>query len=125
MKPLLFLTRLLPEPAIKLLEDNFTLKINPYNRSLTKQEIMENIKDADALICLLTDIIDKEIIDAAPKLKVISNYAVGYNNIDVEYAIKCGIVVCNTPARTHARFRCRSVPARSYSPTPNRCNCCP
>ena len=97
MKPLLFLTRLLPEPAIKLLEDNFTLKINPYNRSLTKQEIMENIKDADALICLLTDIIDKEIIDAAPKLKVISNYAVGYNNIDVEYAIKCGIVVCNTP----------------------------
>ena len=97
MKPLLFLTRLLPEPAIKLLEDKFTLKINPFDRALTKQEIMDGVRDAEALICLLTDTIDKDIINAAPKLKVISNYAVGYNNIEVEYAIKCGITVCNTP----------------------------
>ncbi len=72
MKPILFLTRRIPEPAIKRLEEKFTLKINPYN-------------------------IDKEVISAAPKLKVISSYAVGYNNIEVEYATQLGIAVCNTP----------------------------
>ncbi|MEN6445380.1 MAG: D-glycerate dehydrogenase [Candidatus Cloacimonas sp.] len=97
MKPVLFLTRLLPEPAVKQLEDKFTLEINRYERTLTKQELCAGVKNADAIICLLNDTIDKEVMDAAPKLKVISNYAVGYNNIDVEYATKCGITVCNTP----------------------------
>lgn len=97
MKPILFLTRRIPEPAIKRLEEKFTLKINPYNRALTHQELIEGVKDAEALICLLTDNIDKEVISAAPKLKVISSYAVGYNNIEVEYATQRGIAVCNTP----------------------------
>jgi len=97
MKPVLFLTRRIPEPAIKMLAEKFALKINPYNRALTQQELIEGIKDAEALICLLTDNIDKEVISAAPKLKVISSYAVGYNNIDVEYATQLGIAVCNTP----------------------------
>ncbi len=97
MKPILFLTRRIPEPAIKRLEEKFTLKINPYNRALTHQELIEGVKDAEALICLLTDKIDKEVISAAPKLKVISSYAVGYNNIEVEYATQRGIAVCNTP----------------------------
>ena len=97
MKPVLFLTRRIPEPAIKRLEEKFTLKINPYNRALTHQELIEGVKDAEALICLLTDNIDKEVISAAPKLKVISSYAVGYNNIEVEYATQLGIAVCNTP----------------------------
>lgn len=97
MKPILFLTRRIPEPAIKRLEEKFTLKINPYNRALTHQELIEGVKDAEALICLLSDNIDKEVISAAPKLKVISSYAVGYNNIEVEYATQLGIAVCNTP----------------------------
>ncbi len=78
------------------MEEKFTLKINPYNRALTHQELIEGVKDA-TLICLLTDNIDKEVISAAPKLKVISSYAVGYNNIEVEYATQLGIAVCNTP----------------------------
>ena len=97
MKPVLFLTRHIPEPAIKMLEEKFTLKINPNNRALTHQELIEGIKDAEALICLLTDNIDKMVINCAPKLKVISSYAVGYNNIDVDFATQRGITVCNTP----------------------------
>ncbi len=80
-----------------MLEEKFTLKINPYNRALTHQEIIEGIEDAEALICLLTDNIDKEVISAAAKLKVISSYAVGYNT-DVEYATQLGIAVCTHPA---------------------------
>ena len=96
MKPRLFLTRRIPEMAMQRLDDYFELSYNPWERSLTHEEIVAGVKDADALISLLTDKIDRELIDAAPKLKVISAYAVGFNNIDVEYATSKGIAVCNT-----------------------------
>lgn len=96
MKPKLFLTRMIPEQAMKRLEEAFELSYNPLERSLTKAELIEGIRDAEALICLLTDTIDREVIDAAPKLKVISAYAVGFNNIEVDYATRKGIAVCNT-----------------------------
>lgn len=62
-----------------------------------KNEILKRIKDADALVCMLTDPISKEIIDAAPNLKVISQMAVGYDNIDVAHASKKNIPVGHTP----------------------------
>jgi glyoxylate reductase len=93
-----FLTRRIPEDGIRILKkENLEVEIFPEDRMPTKEEIIQGIKDADALISLLTDRIDREIIDSAPRLKVIGNYAVGYNNIDVEYAKKKGIVVVNTP----------------------------
>ena len=58
---------------------------------------MQGIKDCDAVISLLTDKIDKEAIDHMKNCKVIANYAVGFNNIDVDYAKSKGIVVTNTP----------------------------
>lgn len=96
-KPKLFITRYIPEEAIKRLEEVFEVEIFPENRAITHEELKEKVKDIDALICLLTDNIDHEIIEAAPNLKCISVYAVGYNNIDVEAATKHGIVICNTP----------------------------
>ena len=96
-KPKLFITNYIPEPAIKRLEEVFEVEIFPENRAITHEELKEKVKDIDALICLLTDNIDHEIIEAASNLKCISVYAVGYNNIDVETATKHGIVICNTP----------------------------
>jgi len=55
------------------------------------------VRTADGLLCLLTDDITTEVMDVNPNLKIISNYAVGYNNIDVEAATKRGIQVTNTP----------------------------
>ncbi len=93
-----FLTRRIPEDGIKILKNaGLDIEIFPHNRIPKKEEIIAGVRDADALISLLTDKIDREIIDSAPKLKVIGNYAVGYNNIDVEYAKKKGIIVTNTP----------------------------
>ncbi len=92
-----FVTRRIPEKGIKMLEERYDVEINPHDRVLTKAEIIERVGDADALLCLLTDKIDAEVMDAGPKLKIISNYAVGYNNIDVTEATKRGIVVTNTP----------------------------
>ena len=71
--------------------------LNGCVRSLSSGELIAAVKDATAILCLLTDKIDRQLIDSAPHLKVISNYAVGYNNIDVDYASSKGIAVCNTP----------------------------
>ena len=93
-----FITRRIPEDGIALLrKENIEIEIFPYERPPTKEEIIQGIRDADALISLLTDKIDREVIDSASNLKVIGNYAVGYNNIDVKYAKKKGIMVVNTP----------------------------
>jgi glyoxylate reductase len=90
-------TRSLPPPGLKMLNEKYEVEVNPHDRVLTKEEIIAGISDAEALVCLLTDSIDKDIIDAGSNLKIISNYAVGYNNIDFKYATEKGIIVTNTP----------------------------
>ncbi|AVL00924.1 2-hydroxyacid dehydrogenase family protein [Pediococcus inopinatus] len=64
---------------------------------ISQQELMENVADAQYLITALSTKVDKEIIDHAPKLKLIANFGAGFNNIDTDYAKEKGIVVTNTP----------------------------
>jgi glyoxylate reductase len=93
-----FVTRSLPGPALEVLKQKCEVEVNPEDRVLTRNELIEGVKGKDGLLCLLTDKIDAEVMDAAgPDLKVISNYAVGYDNIDVDEATKRGIAVTNTP----------------------------
>ncbi len=96
-KPKVLLTRLLLQDGIDLLEKHVELEINPEDKIMPKEKIIDKIKDKDGLICLLTDKIDTEIIDAGGKLKIIANYAVGFNNINIEEATKRNILVTNTP----------------------------
>ncbi len=91
------ITRRIPESGIQLLKQSCEVYIYPDDDAISKEVLLEKIKDADGLLCLLSDPIDSTIIDAAPRLKVISNYAVGYNNIDVAAATARGIAVTNTP----------------------------
>ena len=94
----IFVTRKIPKPGLDLLrKEHYELEINPHNRVLTKEEVIQGVKGKDGLLCLLTDSIDKDIIDAESQLKMIANYAVGYNNIDVTAATQQGIPVSNTP----------------------------
>jgi glyoxylate reductase len=92
-----FITQKIPDTGIDMLKERYSVNINKEEQFPTKEEIKKGIKDADALLCLLTDKIDKDIIDSAQKLKVIANYAVGYDNIDIEEATNRGIMVTNTP----------------------------
>lgn len=93
-----YVTRRIPEPALELLREHFEVEVNPYDRVLTREELLENIRGRDAVLCLLTDNIDSEVFDAAgARCRIFANYAVGYNNIDVAEATKRGIVVTNTP----------------------------
>lgn len=91
------ITRNIPRIGIELLRNQFEVDINPAGETLPRPMLKERIKNADAVLCLLTDQIDREIIDAAPRLKVISNHAVGYDNVDVAYATEKAIAVTNTP----------------------------
>ena len=91
------ITRKIPDNAIRLLRDS-GLEID-YRQGvpLSKDELIKSIKDIDALIAVIPDQIDKEIIDAGNNLKIISCYSVGFDNIDYKYAESKGIVTTNTP----------------------------
>ncbi|MFN4191158.1 MAG: glyoxylate reductase [Pseudothermotoga sp.] len=98
IRPRVFVTSKIPEEGLKILYDNFHVEVSDYDGLIPKKMLLEKVKGIDALLCLLADVIDKEVMEAAgPRLKIIANYAVGYNNIDVEEATKRGIMVTNTP----------------------------
>jgi len=93
-----FVTRPLPAPGIGLLSDSgFEVRSNPEDRPLSREALLAGVREADALVCMLSDRIDRELLDSAPMLKVVANYAVGYDNIDVGAARERGIEVTNTP----------------------------
>lgn len=96
MKQKVILTQRYQQEAIEQLQEDYDLIIvRDTGRHL--EEILAENPDTVALISFLSDRIDKRIIDLGPNLKIIANYAVGYNNIDVSYAVQKGIPVTNTP----------------------------
>jgi D-3-phosphoglycerate dehydrogenase len=98
MKWKVFITREIPGAGIELLKNaGMQVEIYMHNRPVPESVLLEKIKDCDALLCLLTDAISAPLLAAAKRLKIIANYAVGYNNIDLPAATRHGIVVTNTP----------------------------
>ncbi len=93
-----FISYKIPDAGIKLLQKKgFSVEVNSNENLITHRQLIRKVQDADAVISLLTDKIDKAVIDNMKKCKIIANYAVGFNNIDVEYAKSKGIIVTNTP----------------------------
>jgi len=98
IRPKVFITREIPYAAIKLLKGKgYNVGVYPKDSPIPLRELYEKVKDADAIISLLSDKFNAAVIDKMEKCKIIANYAVGYNNIDVEYAKKKNIIVTNTP----------------------------
>ncbi len=102
MKPKVFITREIPEDGIQLLRKYCEVKVYPQDQPIPRKELLKGVKWCDALLCLLTDKIDPEIIDANPNLKVIATYSVGFDNINVKYATQKGIPVCNVTSISSA-----------------------
>jgi len=97
MKPKVLITREIPSPGIELLKTECEVEVNYEDRALTRQELLNKSSDKDAVICLLTEKINAEFFDSAPNIKGVANYAVGYDNMDVNEAIKRNIPLSNTP----------------------------
>jgi len=92
-----YVTRKVPQSALDMFDGKVDWDVNPDDRVLDRDELLAAVADVDGLLPLLTDAIDAELFDAAPNLKIVANYAVGYNNIDVDEATKRGVLITNTP----------------------------
>jgi glyoxylate reductase len=96
-RPKVFVTRRIPEAGLDKIRQVCDLEVWPEPLPPPAEVLRAKVADCDGLLSLLTDRIDADLMDAAPRLKVISNYAVGFNNIDVAAATQRGICVGNTP----------------------------
>ncbi|MEK6967748.1 MAG: D-glycerate dehydrogenase [Nanoarchaeota archaeon] len=96
-KPTVFVSRMIPQEGIDLLKKECDVTVSPHDRVLSKQELIDGLRGKDALLCLLTDKIDAEVLDSNPKLRIVSNYAVGFDNVDVPGCTARGLPVTNTP----------------------------
>ena len=97
MRPKVYLTRKIASEALDMIKEVAEMKLWTGELVIPYETLLEQVKDIDGLLCLLNDKVDAPIMDAAPRLKVISNSAVGYDNIDIAEATKRGILVGNTP----------------------------
>jgi glyoxylate reductase len=93
----LYLSRLLPDPVMAIVRERFQLLQEPLDALPAPSSLREGLCQADAAIVTLGDRIDAETIHAATRLKILANYAVGYNNIDLAAARQRGLIVTNTP----------------------------
>src|SRR5512147_3182051 len=96
-RPTLYISRLLPDPVMAVVRERFQLVQDPPDVLPTPPALREGLCQADAAIVTLGDCIDAETIHAATRLKILANYAVGYNNIDLAAARERGLIVTNTP----------------------------
>lgn len=96
-KPKVYITRLIPDQGLDLIRDLCDATVWQDELPPPRKEILRQTRDCDGLVSLLTDAIDGELLDACPQLRVVSNMAVGFDNIDVPAATARGVLVGNTP----------------------------
>ncbi len=97
-RPYVFITRKLSEEILVPLKDIAEVEMwNSDSEAVPREVLMKEARKADALLTMLSDKVDTELLDQSPNLKVVANLAVGYDNIDVEEAAKRGVTICNTP----------------------------
>lgn len=96
--PRVFVTRIIPDQGLRLIQDGCDVDLWTDELPPPRDVLIEHVRGVDGLLTLLTDRIDGEVMDAAgAQLKVISNHAVGFDNIDVQAATRRGVPVGNTP----------------------------
>jgi len=96
-RPRVYVTRQLPGDALERLRREAAVEVWDREEPPPRDELLRAVADAQGLLCLLTDNIDAGLLDAAPRLRVISTMAVGYDHIDVDAATARGVAVCHTP----------------------------
>lgn len=87
----------LPDDIIAPLKERHNVMIHSQDRPMERPAILSAVKEKQGLLCMITDAVDRELLDRAPQLKMVANFGVGFNNIDVAAASERGIWVSNTP----------------------------
>ena len=96
-KPKVFVTKPLFPSACASLEEHVDAEYWTGQDRISRAELLERVAEKDALLCLPTDKIDGELLDAAPKLRLVATVSVGYDHVDLEACTKRGVIVTNTP----------------------------
>ncbi|WP_420768715.1 2-hydroxyacid dehydrogenase [Parageobacillus thermoglucosidasius] len=97
-RPYVFITRKLPDHIVAPIKEIAEVAMWPYDDIQVPRDVLMNeAKKADALLTMVSDVVDEEILEAGKSLKVVANMGVGFDNIDIPAATKHGIAVCNTP----------------------------
>ncbi|MBL0387744.1 D-glycerate dehydrogenase [Tumebacillus sp. ITR2] len=96
-KPRVLVTREIPEAGLRILRESCEVTVFSSERQPTREELLDLLPNFDGLLSMLIDSLDRPLLEKVPHLRVISNYAVGYNNIDIQAATQLGIPVTNTP----------------------------
>ena len=91
------ISRLLPEPAVALARSRAEVDAYDVDAAMPRPDLLERLQGKQGLICVISEAVDQALLDASPELRVVSNVAVGYNNVDVAACTKRGVVVTNTP----------------------------
>ncbi|MEE8552691.1 MAG: hypothetical protein V3S72_05275 [Desulfobacterales bacterium] len=76
----------LPDEVVALIEKDHHVEINSQNKPMDRESLLSRVGDKEGLLCMITDRIDTELLNCAPHLKIIANYGVGFNNIDINAA---------------------------------------
>ncbi len=97
LKKRVFVTRRIPNDGLKIIRRDYDASVWQGEMPPSKEQIIENGKGCDGMVTLLSDPISADVIERLPDLRVIAQYAVGYDNIDLKFATKRGIIVTNTP----------------------------
>jgi glyoxylate reductase len=97
VKPKVLVTQRISQEALDALAARFDVESNQKDAPVSPAQLLRKLKDKDAAITLITDVISKKILAAVPRLRIVSNVAVGYNNFDVAAATLRGVMLTNTP----------------------------
>jgi glyoxylate reductase len=96
-RPSILISRRLPEAAVRLARSRADVDAYEHDRPMPRAELLDRLAGKDGLVCVISETIDEELLAARPGLRVVSNVAVGYNNVDVAACTRRGVVVTNTP----------------------------
>ncbi|HXW77645.1 MAG TPA: NAD(P)-dependent oxidoreductase, partial [Candidatus Eremiobacteraceae bacterium] len=96
-RPRVFVSRVIPQAGLDLLEAHAEVAVWPLDRPPTRDELIAQCRGKDALVCLLTEKIDQSVLAAMPTVRIIANVAVGFDNLDVAAGTAAGVVMTNTP----------------------------
>ncbi|RPJ56393.1 MAG: D-glycerate dehydrogenase, partial [Acidobacteria bacterium] len=97
MRPRVLVSRRVFDEAVQLLGKHFEVEANQRDVPFTPTQLARKLQGKAGMVCLLTDIIDERLLAQCPELKIVSNIAVGYNNIDLKACTRRGVMATNTP----------------------------
>jgi glyoxylate reductase len=93
----IYVTRKIPDEALALLSPHGDLKVWEHDDTIPRATLLQEVQDAEALLCMVTERIDEELLSHAPRLRIVANMAAGYDNVEVPTLTRRGIIFTNTP----------------------------